>query len=108
MIDIVERRLEMPDAFEFPRMLRAVIPLMCSRHTVVNEHAALAFGHSVRAFEILRAAARRLPRFAAIVRALNDLSEPRARLRRVQSIRINRRTFDVINFPASKMRPAHL
>src|SRR5204863_6895330 len=27
MIDMVKRRLQMPDAFEFPRMLRAVVPL---------------------------------------------------------------------------------
>src|SRR5207248_9547385 len=46
MIDIVERRLEMPDAFEFPRVLRAVVPLMRARNSVVNELVALAFLHS--------------------------------------------------------------
>src|SRR5207249_3714178 len=49
-----------------------------------------------------------VPRLAAIVRTLNDLAEPAARLRRVDAARINRRTFDMINLPARKMRTAHL
>src|SRR5207245_10333455 len=39
---------------------------------------------------------------------LNDLPEPRARLRRVNPVRINRRPFHMINLPARKMRPVHL
>src|SRR5436853_4772278 len=107
MIDIVERRLEMPDAFEFPRMLRAVVPLMRARDSVINEFVALALRHSLFALQFLGAAARRRPGFAAVVRSLNDLPEPTARLRRVNPVLINRRPFHVINFPAGKMRAVH-
>src|SRR5260370_27343201 len=101
----------MPDAFELPRMLRAVIPHVSRqrfagfRRGIVNEFVALAFGHAVGSGRRL---ARRCPwlypGLAAVVGALNDLSEPGARLRRIQPVRINRRTLDVINFPARKMR----
>src|SRR5579871_4362348 len=79
----------MPHSLEFPRMLRAVVPLMRSRNALVHKFIAY-----------------RLPRFAAIVRALNNLSEPAARLRRVQTVRIGRRTFHVIQFPSGEMRSA--
>src|ERR1700730_4731016 len=105
MIGTIERRFEMPDALELPRMLRAVVPLMRARHAIVNEFVALALGHAIR--RLFHPTARRLPSFPAIARTLNDLPEPGARLRRVDSVRINRRPFDVINFPARKMRPVH-
>ena len=54
VIGIVERRLEVPDALEFPRMLRAVVPLMRAGHAVVNKFVALAFGHSLRARQFVR------------------------------------------------------
>src|SRR2546430_13352555 len=107
MIGVIKRRLEMPDAFEFPRMLGAVIPLMRAGDSVVNEHVALAFRHPVRTLQILGAAARRLPGFAAVIRSLNDLPEPCAGLRRVNPVRINRRPFHMINFPAGNMRSAY-
>src|SRR5205807_1599458 len=91
MIGIVERRLEMPDTFEFPRMLRAVVPLMRAGNSVVNELVALAFLHSAFAFQFLGAAPRRLPGFAAVAAPLNDLPEPTARLRRVDPVLIHRR-----------------
>src|SRR6266851_39867 len=87
-------------------MLRAVVPLMRPGYTVIHELVALAFGHAIR--RLFHPAARRLPRFAAIIGALNDLSEPGARLRRVNPVRINRRTLNVINFPAGKMRATDL
>ena len=104
----------MPHAFEFPRMLCSIVPLVRSERlpglgrSVVNEFVALAFGHAIGAFQFLRATAGRIPSFPAVVRTLNDLSEPAARLRRVDAARINRRTFDMINLPARKMRTAHL
>src|SRR5205823_14767739 len=107
VIGVIERGFEVPDAFEFPRMLRAVVPHVRAWDAVVNEHVTLAVRHAVRTFQILGTAARRLPGFTAVVATLNDLSEPRARLRRVNPVRINRRPFHVINLPAGKMRPVH-
>src|SRR5438552_8655056 len=72
-VGLRQRRLEMPDSRELPWMRCAVVPLMRSRNAVVRE---LVAGG--------------LPRLAAVVRALNELSEPAAALRRVQSIRVNR------------------
>ena len=104
----------MPDAFELPRMLRAVIPHMSRqrfagfRRSVVNEFVALAFGHAVGSGG--RLARRRpwlCPGFAAVIGALNDLSKPGTGLRRIEPVRINRRSFDVINLPARKVRPVH-
>ena len=45
-----------------------------------------------------------IPGFAAIVRALDQLPKPTARLRGVDAVRINRRTFEMINFPTGKVR----
>ena len=103
----------MPDAFELPWMLCSVVPLMRRQwftslgRSVVNELVAFAFGRAIRAFQFLRAAARRVPGFAAVVGALNDLPKPAARLRRVNAIRVNWRTFHVIDFPTRKMRAAN-
>ena len=87
-------------------MLRAVVPLMRARDAVVNELVALAHRHPW--WICCRPAAWRIPCFAAVIRALNDLPEPRAGLRGVDSIRISRRPFHMINFPAGKMRPVYL
>src|SRR4030095_701100 len=96
----------MPNTLELPGMLSAVIPLMRARDTIVNKFVALAFLHAVGTFQFLRAAPGRVPLFSAVIRALNDLAEPPAGLRGINSIRIDRRTFYVINFPARKMRTA--
>src|SRR6266496_5644152 len=96
----------MPNALELPGMLSAVIPLMCARDTVVNKFVALAFLHAVGTFQFLRAAPGRIPFFSAVIRALNDLAEPPAGLRCINSVRINWRTLYVVNFPARKMRTA--
>src|SRR4029077_16256908 len=106
MLGIMKWRLQMANALELPRMLSAVIPLMCARDTVVNEFVALAFRHSVGTFQFLRAAPWGVPLFSAVIRALNDLAEPRAGLRCINSVRIDWRTFYMINFPARKMRTA--
>src|SRR5258708_29165293 len=44
-VRIRQRRLKMPDALEFPRMLRAVVPLVSAHLALINELVALAFGH---------------------------------------------------------------
>src|SRR5689334_14236098 len=77
----------MPDAFELPRMRRAVVPLMRTGHAVVDELVADGF-----------------PCLAAIVRALHHLAEPAARLRRVDAVGIGRRSLHVVNLPAPEVR----
>ena len=88
-VGIGQRRLEVPDALELPRMRRAVVPLVRAGHAVVDE-----------------LVARRLPRLAAVVRPLDDLPEPAARLRRVDAVRVGRRSLEVVDLPAAEMRPA--
>src|SRR5438445_8934540 len=89
----------MPDALELPGMLRAVVPLMrgeglaCLRGRVVGELVALAFGETFRG--LFQHTSRRLPRLAAVAGALDDLSEPPARLRRVQIIRSEEHTSEL-------------
>ena len=99
-IGIAQRRLQMPHTLEFPRMLRAVVPLMrgqaacrqCIRR-IVNKLIALPVRHAVGSRRwFARRSARLVPGFAAIVGALDDLPEPAARLRCVNPIRINRRS----------------
>src|SRR5690606_12266040 len=115
---IVRRRLEMPHALELPRMLRAVVPLMCRQRPaglgrgVVDEPVALALGHhelaglgiDARILDpVLARRAGLLPRLAAVVRALDDLAEPARRLRRVESVRVGWRALQVIDLPAGKV-----
>src|SRR5262249_45842917 len=88
-VRIVKRRLEMPDAREVPGMRRAVVPEVRAGHALVDE-----------------LVADRLPGLAAVARALDDLSEPAARLRRVQSVRVGRRSLHVIDLPAAEVRAA--
>src|SRR5215467_8066659 len=103
----------MPYTFEFPGVLRSIVPLVRRewfpgfRRSVVNEFIAFAFGHPVRAFQFLGTAAGRIPAFATVIRALNNLPKPPTRLRCIDTLRINRRTFHVINLPARKLRAAH-
>src|SRR5277367_3861603 len=77
----------MPDPLEFPGMSRAVVPLMGAGISVVGEFIS-----------------RRLPRFAAVVGSLDLLAKPAAGLGGVDSIRLDRRTFEMIDFPAGKER----
>ena len=67
-VRIGQRRLEVPDPLELPRMRRAVVPLVRAGNAVVDE-----------------LVADRLPRLAAVVRALNELAEPAGGLRRVDA-----------------------
>src|SRR5208282_6859158 len=98
----------MPDTLEFPRMLRAVIPLVRADLAGVREFVAFAFGHAFRAFQFLWTAAGRVPGLAAVIGTLDDLAEPAARLRGIDAVGVCGRAFDVINFPARKMRAADL
>lgn len=81
------RRFKVPNAFEFPRMGRTVVPLVRSWNAVVDE-----------------LVIHRFPRFAAVVGSLDHLAEPTARLRRVEPIGVGGRAFKVVNLPAAEMR----
>src|SRR5258706_16467218 len=104
----------MPHAFELPRMLCAVIKLMSGerlpafRARVVHELVALGLWRSLGRCPLAWWCSRLCPSLASIIRALNDLPEPAARLRRVQPVRVRRRSFDVVNLPARKVRTAHV
>src|SRR5205807_695184 len=107
-IALGERRLEMPDSLELPRVLCAVIPLVGGQRLasfgrcVVYELVALAFGPAALIF--FRAPAGRLPGFSAIAGALDDLSEPAAGLRGIDAIRIGGRSLHMVDLPARKVR----
>src|SRR2546427_180411 len=49
-----------------------------------------------------------VPCLATVVRALDDLADPPARLRHIDSSRLGGRTLHVINLPAGKVRAADL
>ncbi len=67
---------------------RAVVPLMGARHAVVDE-----------------LVADRLPGLAAVVGALDHLTEPAARLRGVEAVRVDGRALEVVDLPAPKCGP---
>src|SRR2546422_7068618 len=94
----------MPDAFELPRVLRAVIKLVSAHLALIHKLVALAFGRAPRADQFIRVAPGSLPRLAAIVGALDNLPKPAARLRGIDAVRLNRRAFEMIHLPARKMR----
>src|SRR5437016_3640599 len=96
----------MPHALEFPGMLRAVVPLVRAHLALIYEFVALAFGHALGTHQLFGTAPGRLPGFAAVIRTLDDLAKPTARLRGVDAIRVNGRTFEVIHLPAREVRPA--
>src|SRR4030095_1735043 len=101
----------MPDPLKFPGVRSSVIPhvgghwFTAIRRSVVNKFIALGFGHPLGCRGWLAGGcAGLLPSFAAVVRTLNNLAEPAAGLGGVKPVRINGRTFEMINFPASEMR----
>src|SRR5579862_176589 len=106
----MQRRLKMPNAFEFPWVLRAVVPLvrgegLAGFHArVVYEFVALAGREFTRPGHLFASGC--FPRLAAIAGALDDLTKPAAGLRRIEPIRIRRRALYVVHFPAGKVRTA--
>src|SRR5438093_6856051 len=111
-VRIGERRLEVPDALELPGMLRAVVELVRGewlagiRRRVVHEFVALAGRHALR--RLGHPAARRLPRLAAVAGPLDDLAEPPAGLRRVQTVRIGGGSLHVVDLPPCEVRAADI
>src|SRR4051812_22309682 len=102
----------MPHALELPGMLRPIVKLMrlerlaSLRRDVVDELVALSLGHAVRRCPLSRRSSRLVPRLAAIVRSLNDLPEPSAGLRSINSIGIRGRSLEVVQLPPRKVRTA--
>src|SRR5262249_39791071 len=82
---------EVPDALELPGVGRAVVPLVRARDAVV-----------------LELVADRLPRLAAVIGSLDHLPEPAAGLRRIESVRVDRRTLDVVDLPPREVGAADL
>ena len=81
----------MPDPLELPGLLGAVENLVSAGIALV--------------FEVI---ADRLPGVAAVIRELDHLAKPAAGLRGIDPMRVNRRTLEVVDFPACKVRPADL
>ena len=90
-VRIGQRRFEMPDSLELPRVRRAVVPLVSAGDAVV-----------------LELVADRLPRLAAVVGALDHLAEPAAGLRRIQPVRVDGRALEVVDLPAREVGAADL
>src|SRR5512145_2793001 len=104
----------MPNPLELPRVRCAIVPLMRGkrftgfRRRVVNELVALTLGHAIRSSSrVARRCSGLMPCLTTVIRALNNLPEPAARLRCIQPIWIDERSLDVIDLPARKMRLAH-
>src|SRR5437667_1914924 len=102
----------MPDSLELPGVLRAVVPLVCgegftrTRRRVVDELVALAGRHA--AWRHGHPPPGVSPPLAAVARALDDPSEPPARLRRVKAIRIGGGSLQVIDLPPREVGAAHV
>src|SRR5262249_23628812 len=86
-VGVRERGLQVPHALEDPRLFGAVVPLVRADLALVRE-----------------LVPRRLPYLAAVVRALDLLPEPAARLRRVEAVRIGRGALQVVHLPAREVR----
>src|ERR1044072_2062624 len=79
------------------------------RRRVVNKLVTFSHRHAFRrGRRRARGGSRLEPCLAAVIRALNDLSKPAAGLRRVNTVRIHARTFDVIDLPSGEVRTTHV
>src|SRR5262245_32369657 len=103
----------MPDPLELPRVRCAVVPLVRGkgfagfRRRVVNKLVAFALGHTFRGGGRFAGRCSGLvPGLTTVIRTLNNLSKPAARLRSVQPIRIGGRSLEMIDFPARKVGTA--
>src|SRR5215831_14093207 len=90
-VGIGRGRLEVPDASEFPRVRRAVVPEMRVRRAFVCEFVPNGF-----------------PRFSAVIGSLQHLAKPGAALRRVDTVGIGPRAFQVVDLPTGKMGTADI
>src|SRR6185369_4275152 len=90
-VRIGERWFQVPHAFELPRMLGAVVPLVRAWRPLVAELVTHGF-----------------PRLAAILGSLDLLPEPTTGLRGIYPVRVDRRAFQVIDLPPSKVRTGNI
>ncbi len=90
-IGVGQRRLQMPDALELPRVGRAIVPLMRARNAGVGELVPDGF-----------------PGLSAIARSLNLLAKPAARLRGIDPAGLNGRAFHMVDLPSREMRAANV
>src|SRR5215469_14350769 len=90
-IRVVQRRLQVPDPGELPRVRRAVVPLVRAGLALIAE-----------------VVADRLPGHPAVVGPLDQLAEPAGGLRRVQPVLVGGRSLEVVDLPAGEVRPADL
>jgi hypothetical protein len=100
-VGIGQGGFEMPDAFEFPGVGFAVVPLVGAGDAVVDEFVAFTFRYAVGRF--CYSAARRFPCFAAVVRALDDLPEPVAGLGSIDAVWVGGGAFEVVDLPAAEV-----
>src|SRR5438128_3905188 len=112
-VRISQRRFQMPYALELPGLRRAVVPLVRGerlagfRRRVVNKLVGLGLGHALwGGGRFARGCSGLVPGLATVIRALNDLPEPAARLRRIKPIRIRGSSLEMIHFPARKVGTA--
>ena len=85
-IRVLQRRLQVPDPRELPRVRRAVVPLVSAGHAIVD-----------------KLVAHRHPRLTAIARALDRLPVPARPLGGIEAVRVGGRPLEVINLPAPKV-----
>src|SRR5262249_25731869 len=90
-------------------MWRAVVPLVCGQRGasflrgVVDELVAFALGHTVGSGGWLaRRSPGLFPGLAAVAGALDDLPEPAAGLRGIDTVGVNRRSFEMVDLPAGE------
>jgi hypothetical protein len=105
-VGIGGRGFEMPDPLEFPRVLGAVVPLVRAHLALVRKSVALPARHLPGSRLLLPP--RRLPGPTAVVRPLDDLPEPSARLGGVDPVGIHRRPLQMVHLPAGEQRAPHL
>src|SRR6266851_5123805 len=98
----------MPDALEDPGLLGAVVELVGHerlagfRRVVVDELVAFARRHA--AGRGRDSAAGGIPGLASVIGALDHLTKPAARLRRVDAVGIHGRPLEVVHLPAGEVR----
>src|SRR5579862_5149939 len=95
----------MPDPLELPGVGRSVVPPVCARLALVDELVAFSPGKAVVRLQLVRRATGRGPGLAAVVRSLDDLSEPRVGLAGKDAIRVDGRALQVVDLPSTEERP---
>src|SRR5450755_4605866 len=89
-IGVRQRWLQVPNPLELPGVRRAVIPLVRARDA-----------------RIRKLVSHRFPGYAAVLRALDHLPKPAARLRSIKAVGIRRRALYVVHLPTPEVGAAH-